>query len=56
MYLCPTTRFSVAPVLSLDALLKDERVDLLKIDVEGAEIDVLRGSERILRRKGPAQF
>jgi FkbM family methyltransferase len=53
MYLGPTTRYGVAPVLTLDALLKDERVDLLKIDVEGAEIDVLRGAEQTLRDKKP---
>jgi FkbM family methyltransferase len=53
MYLGPTTRYGVAPVVTLDALLKDERVDLLKIDVEGAEIDVLRGAERTLRDKRP---
>jgi FkbM family methyltransferase len=28
-----------------------ERIDLLKIDVEGAELQVLRGSERLLREK-----
>jgi FkbM family methyltransferase len=53
MYLGPTTRYAVAAVLTLDALLKDERVDLLKIDVEGAEIDVLRGAEQTLRDKRP---
>jgi FkbM family methyltransferase len=53
MYLGPTTRYGVAPVLTLDALLKDERVDLLKIDVEGAEIDVLRGAEQTLAEKRP---
>ena len=53
MYLGPTTRYTVAPVLTLDALLKDEPVDLLKIDAEGAEVDVLRGAERTLRDKKP---
>lgn len=53
MYLGPTTRYIVAAVLTLDALLKDKPVDLLKIDVEGAEIDVLRGAERTLRDKKP---
>jgi len=53
MYLGPTTRYTVAPVVTLDALLADESVDLIKIDVEGAELDVLLGAERMLREKKP---
>jgi hypothetical protein len=30
--------------------------DLLKIDVEGYELNVLRGSERVLREDGPTIF
>jgi FkbM family methyltransferase len=31
-----------------------ERIDLLKVDVEGAELDVLRGAESLLARHRPA--
>jgi FkbM family methyltransferase len=38
------------PVVALDDYFSSkERVSLLKIDVEGAELDVLRGAERILK-------
>ena len=38
----------------LDALVPEDRhVDLVKIDVEGAELQVLRGAERILRAYRP---
>lgn len=38
------------PVVRLDDVVpEDERLDLVKIDVEGAELDVLRGMERLLR-------
>lgn len=44
------------PVLRLDDVL-DERdfrsVDVVKVDVEGSELDVLRGAEHCLRRDGP---
>jgi FkbM family methyltransferase len=49
-------RFAVlsVPTIALDDYFTPtERVALLKIDVEGAELDVLRGAERILRNDGP---
>lgn len=36
-----------------DYFASDERVALLKIDVEGGELDVLKGAERILRDHRP---
>lgn len=36
-------------VVTLDDLLGDEVADVIKIDVQGLEIDVLRGAERALR-------
>ncbi len=42
------------PVVSLDEYFPADRlVSLLKIDVEGAELDVFRGSKRILTESGP---
>lgn len=42
------------PTVRLDEYFnRDERVSLLKIDVEGAELAVLRGAERILREQSP---
>ncbi len=42
------------PLVSLDEYFAaDERIALLKIDVEGAELGVFRGAERILRQHGP---
>lgn len=38
------------PCVRLDDLIGDESVDLMKIDVEGAEALVLRGAERTLSR------
>ncbi len=42
------------PLARVDDLVRDtERVDLVKIDVEGAELDVLQGMPRILGRDRP---
>lgn len=46
----------IVPVDSLDAMTQEfnmENVDLVKIDVEGAELDVLNGALRILERDKP---
>jgi len=36
-----------------DVLPDDARIDFIKIDVEGAEFDVMRGSEKLLRKNKP---
>ncbi len=43
----------VVTTITLDSL---PRADLLKIDVEGAELEVLQGAERLLREKRPTIF
>lgn len=42
------------PVVALDDYFpKNEKISLLKIDVEGAELDVLQGAERVLKTFSP---
>lgn len=48
----PLTKVS-AFVRTLDGVLGDQRVDFMKIDVEGAEFDALRGARGILGRFRP---
>ena len=39
--------------VTLDEVLKDENVCLIKSDIEGFEMDMLRGAEQIIRAKKP---
>lgn len=41
------------PMQTLDSLLGNRHVDFMKIDVEGAELDVLKGAEQLLERSRP---
>jgi FkbM family methyltransferase len=45
------------PMVSLDTFFYDkDRVDVLKIDVEGSELDVLQGGEKLITRDKPLIF
>ncbi len=51
------TRLEEVELRPLDALIVEEklqRVDMIKLDVEGAEYDALLGAEATIRRYGPA--
>jgi len=37
-------------ILSIEGLLPDSRIDFIKVDVEGAEVDVLKGASEVLKR------
>jgi FkbM family methyltransferase len=55
-HLTPSGELSV-PLLSLDRCLEQGRLpapDVLKIDVEGSELEVLLGASRLLAKHGPA--
>ena len=38
---------------SLDNILEEKRVDYIKMDIEGAEMDALRGGMRVIRKNHP---
>lgn len=40
-------------IQELDEYFKDERIDLIKMDVEGFEMDILRGGAELIRRQKP---
>ncbi len=45
----------IVPVMTLDGLLEGEpRIDLIKVDVEGLELNVMRGARETLARHAPA--
>jgi hypothetical protein len=45
------------PLLSLDDELKNEGpIDVIKIDVEGWELDVLRGAARVIQQHRPLLY
>jgi hypothetical protein len=44
---------SLVRTSTLDAMVGDRRVDMIKIDVEGAEGRVLKGAEKVLGRDHP---
>ena len=39
--------------ISLDEFLQNERVTFIKMDIEGAEYDALKGAEHIIRTQKP---
>jgi FkbM family methyltransferase len=40
-------------IVTLDSLLSEERVDYIKMDIEGAELAALKGAERTIREQKP---
>ena len=40
-------------VVTLDNVFKDNKVDFIKMDIEGAEIQALKGAEKIIKRDMP---
>lgn len=44
----------VVPLRRMDDLVDSDAVDVVRIDVEGAELSVLRGGERLIARCRPA--
>jgi len=43
----------IISVVSLDSVLKKKKVSMIKMDVEGAEIDALNGAKRIIKEQSP---
>lgn len=47
------TDFSI-PVVKLDTVASDTKIDYLKMDIEGAEVEALEGAKEIIQRDKPA--
>jgi FkbM family methyltransferase len=47
------TKFATVKTVRLDDLLMDEEISLIKIDVEGHELNVLKGAENIIQKCKP---
>ena len=41
------------PAMPLDEILRDTKVDFIKMDIEGAEVDALTGASRLIARNKP---
>jgi FkbM family methyltransferase len=50
----PTPAALEVGATALDSYFADKPLDFIKLDVEGAEAEVLRGMRRLLRESGPA--
>lgn len=49
-----TSGDTVIQCVAIDDLLRGERVNVVKLDVEGAEIETLKGMQRLVRKQRPA--
>jgi len=47
------SRIQQINVIKLDEILENERVTFIKMDIEGAEYDALKGAEKIIREQKP---
>lgn len=52
----PDTTIETIEVDTLDHVIGSEKVDFIKIDVEGGELDALRGAQGIIERDRPRVF
>ena len=50
------TKSEVVNIIKLDNFLKDQRVDLMKIDTQGWEPEVIEGVKKIIKRDKPIIF
>ena len=41
------------PVTSIDETIKDDKVTFIKMDIEGSELEALKGAEKVIRRDHP---
>jgi len=54
--LTKTTEGKDVKMITLDTLVGDKEISLIKIDVEGNELGVLKGARRILEKQSPFLF